>query len=338
MAKYLDTWERDKRSGKLGMLDKIKLALMPEDKTLIGSLDPTTLARGVDWSHWQGDVDFARFVADGDVAAGMPKCSDGKQVVSGDPSDFSTYVDDWFYRNVQKIYDAKRVCGPFHYVQPMLPNYTVAGMIEHNWKAIKKAMDPLAPKKSYHFFVLDVEEKTTTDYNGSDVVLGLRDRCLNDAKLGQVPIVIYTSMNILNYYTKLREQISYPNYSGSLLWMAQWPYNTVTTTTWANMIAAILAKVSIKVLTPGYADWWALQWTSSLILPGCAGRLDQNVFKMTKAQLFTQLGFDPGTTPPPVDPPVDPPPADLTPLWAEIDAIKARMIKLEGHTHGGPLL
>lgn len=328
MGKYLDTWERDKRAGQLSVVDKIRLALLPDDKTLIGTLDPTTLARGIDWSHWQQDIDLAKIKTEGDVAVGMPKSSDGKQVVSGSSSDWTNYVDDWFHRNVQKCYDVRMACIPFHYVQPYLPGYTTTGTVEQNWSAIKKAMDPLVPKKSYHGFCLDMEEKNNTDPNGSEVCLKLRDRCLNDAKLSQVPIIIYTSMSILNYYTALREQISYQGYDKSLLWLAQWPYNTVTTTTWANMIANILAKLSMKVITPGYADWWCLQWTASLILPGCAGRLDQNVFKKTKAQLYAQLGFDPGTAPPP--PPDDPNDTNTDTITrAKFDALAARVKALE---------
>lgn len=299
MAYYLDTWARDRKTGQTTLRQKIKLAFMEEDPTLIGSLEPTSLARGCDWSHWQGDVDVLKWKNEGDVAAGMPKSSDGKQVVSGDPTYPPNYVDDWFYRNVQKLYDARMACLPFHYVQPYFPDYTVLGTVDWNWKVIKQAMDPLTPKVSYHGYVLDFEEKNTTNPNGSDVVLALRDRCLNDTKLSKVPVIIYTSMNILNYYTNLMNQISFDGYDKSLLWLAQWPYNTVTNTTWANMIASILAKLSMKVITPGFVDWWCLQWTSSMILPGCSGRLDQNVFKMTKAQLYNQLGFDPGTTTPP---------------------------------------
>lgn len=331
---YLDTWERDKKLGKLSLMNKIKLRFMVgEDPSLISGLDATQMARMIDWSHWQGDIDLVKIKAEGDVAIGSPKCSDGKQVVTGDPYDYSNYVDDWFYRNVQKCYDTRMACMPFHYMQMGFPDYTNTSVVDVNWKALTKALYPLAPKKSYHAICLDVEEKNANNSNGSEVVLKLRDRIKNDAKLSQVPLVIYTSMSILNYYTVLREQISYKDYNQTLLWLAQWSYNTVTTTTWASMVADILAKLTMKVITPGFVDWWALQWTSSMILPGCAGRLDQNVLKKTKAQVYAQLGFDPGTV---VVPPVDPPSTGEYATKEEVSRIRTTVDTIDAYLKSIP--
>jgi GH25 family lysozyme M1 (1,4-beta-N-acetylmuramidase) len=337
-ARYLDTWELNKHH-KPGLLQKVQLALTPDDKTLIGSLDPTKLARAVDVSHWQGEIDVRRIKDDGDVALLLPKASDGKQVQAGDPTYEKNYVDDYLYRNVQKAYDTKIACAPYHYAQPYLSaDYTVQGTIDWNMETLHAAFDPLVPGKSYQAISLDVEEKTASPLNGSDVILGIIKELGLDPKFNQVPLIIYTSMSVLNYYTKLREQISYQGANRNL-WMAQWVYNTTTTTTWADMISRIMPQINMKVLTPGYANWKFLQWSSSFILPGCAGRMDQNVYNGTKAQLYAWLKFEPGTTPPD-----EPPSGELeerverlesitASLDAEVDTLRTEFVGLRDNLH-----
>jgi GH25 family lysozyme M1 (1,4-beta-N-acetylmuramidase) len=339
MTKYLDTWTRDAKVGKLNLIDRYNLWRMKEEPTLIGTLDPTTLARQIDISHWQGDVDIAKMKAEGDISMVFPKASDGKQVQAGDPTYANNYVDDWLYRNVQKCYDAKIACGPYHYVQPFFPDYTLEGIVAWNMKTLHAALDPLTPKKSYHAIVLDVEEATGTEPNRSDVVLKMMEAIAADPKMSQVPVIVYSSMSMYNsYYPKLRDQLSFPG-ANKNLWMAQWVYNTVTNTTWANVVSTIMPSISMKVLTPGFATWKFLQWSSSLILPGGSGRTDVNFYNGTKAALYSWLGFDPGTVVPP------PPPPPATDLTARVVALETKVAEQEtkltalttkvdaGHTH-----
>lgn len=293
MTQYLDTWSRERSAGRLSrlsLLDRIKLAQMVKVQTLISGLDATQLALMVDISHWQGDVDVARMVRDGRVAMLIPKCSDGKQVQAGDPYDKGSYVDDWFYRNVQKAYDAKIPCMPYHYVQLAIPDYTTEGLADWNYQVLKYALGKIAAKKSYHAICLDVEETNASDLSGSDVVLKLMDKIRSDPDLAQVPLVIYSSMSILNRYTRLREQLSYPG-ANQNLWMAQWVYNTPTTTTWDDFWKVYVPKVDMRVLTPGFANWWGVQWSSSFILPGGSGRTDVSFYRAPKASLYSWLGY-----------------------------------------------
>jgi len=310
MAEYLDSWSLRPRSKALTPGQRLALALRRDaGAQLIGGMDARLMADGVDVSHWQGSVDLARMKREGGIAFCFPKASDGKQVQAGDPYHTPNYIDDRLYENVQKCYESRIVCGPYHYVQPHLTDYTLAGVIDWNWKVIKQAMDPLTPGISYHMFALDVEEKTASATNGSDVVLELRQRIGNDPKLSRVPLVIYTSMSVLNYYVKLREQISYPGAEANL-WMAQWVWNQATSTSWEGLKENYIPKIDMRVLTPGYQTWQFLQWSSSFILPGCGGRTDVNKFKGAAGALFDWLGFD--GEPPKVEEPEEPgQPGDL---------------------------
>jgi GH25 family lysozyme M1 (1,4-beta-N-acetylmuramidase) len=263
----------------------------------------------------------------------MPKASDGKQVQAGDRFNPKNYVDDWLYRNVQKCFDAKIPCAPYHYVQPYLSaDYTVQGTVDWNMQTLHAAFDPLTPKVSYHAIVLDVEEKTASPLNGSDVVLKMMEAIALDPKLSQVPLIIYSSMSVLNYYTKLREQISYPNANRNL-WMAQWVYNTTTNTSWESFWTIYAPKIDMKVLTPGYANWKFVQVSASFILPGGSGRTDISFYNGTRDGLFSWLKFDAGTTPP--EPPPPPPPSGdiavrLAALESNDAAQDARLQALEG--------
>lgn len=298
---YLDTWTRDKKAVRVSAYDRLRIKAMKVDPTLISGLDPAKLALGVDISHWQGTVDFKTLRTDGKVSIVFPKASDGEQVRAGGAYEWTNYVDDYLYKNVQGCYDQRIICAPYHYVQPHFAGYTVKGIADANWTPIKTAMDPLTPGKSYHAFVLDVEEIGGSEPNRSTVVLDLIGRIRNDSKLGKVPLLLYSSNSILtSYYPGLMNQVSY---QGSKvvdgLWMAQWSYNTVTTTTWANFWSVYLPKVEMKVITPGYASWSFVQWSSSFVLPGCAGRMDVNAFKGSEAQLDAWLKFERGVVPPP---------------------------------------
>lgn len=334
---YLDTWTRDAKAGKLSLLDKVKIKAMKVDPSLISGLDPVKLALGTDISHWQGTVDFKTLRTDGKVSIVFPKASDGKQVRDGSPSEWTNYVDDYLYRNVQGCYDNRVICAPYHYVQPHFAGYTVKGIADQNWKAIKTAMDPLVPGVSYHAFCLDVEEIGGSEPNRSTVVMDLISRIRNDAKLSKALLLLYSSNNILvNYYPGLMNQVSY---QGSKvvdgLWMAQWTYNKVTNTTWAEFWSTYLPKVEMKVITPGYAGWSFVQWSSSFVLPGCAGRMDVNAYKASEAHLDAWLGYERGTTPPPPEPEPEP---DLAELVARVAALEEQAHpRVHTHITGGPV-
>lgn len=278
--------------------DKVLSILGVTASGSVSGLDPVTLARIVDISHWEGDADIARMVTEGDIAMAIFKASDGNQLQKGDPTYPPNYVDDWFFRNVDKAYNANIACGVYHYVIPYFANYTVQGVADWNMECLHAALDKLVPKVSYHLIVLDVEEKIGTEPNRSDVVLKMMDAIAKDPKMSKVPLAVYTSVSILDaYYPKLRDQLSYVG-ANKNLWLAQWPVNTAQTITWEYLINTVMPKLSMKVLTPGYADWKILQWASCYTLPGCTAAIDLNFYKGSKAALYTWLGYTPKT---PVD-------------------------------------
>lgn len=327
MTKYLDTWSLERRAGRLSLVDRLRLALMQPEQTLISGLDASKLALMVDISHWQGDVDIARMVREGGIAACLPKMSDGLQVREGGPYELTNYIDDKFYQNLQRCYDAGIPCLPYHYVQVAIPDYTVQDLINWQWKVMDAALSKLKAKVSYHAIVLDVEERNGSDTNTRDVVLGLMAKLREHPEYGKVPVIVYTSMSVLNLYPALRDQLSYQG-ANQNLWLAQWVYNTITTTTWERLKSEYIPKIEMKVLTPGFANWWAVQWSSSFILPGCAGRCDLSFYRSTKEGLWDWLGYGAAQPEEPEDPeepeepedPEDPEPAD-----PEIEATLARI-------------
>jgi GH25 family lysozyme M1 (1,4-beta-N-acetylmuramidase) len=333
MVEYLDTWSQRRTTGELSLIDKIKLRLMQTvEKTLVSGLDATKLARIIDISHWQGDVDIALMVRLGDVAMCLPKCSDGKQVRAGSSSDKTNWIDDRFYENVQKCYDAGIPCGPYHYVQVALPDFTAQDLINWNFEILKLALGKLKAGVSYHLIMLDVEEKNATNSNAATVVMGLIRKIEEDPELSKVPILIYSSISVLNYYPALRDQLSYPGANRNLL-MAQWVFSGSIATTWANLISQYLPKIEMKVLTPGYANWWGVQYSAAFMLEGCAGRLDQSLYRSTKAGLWSWLGYKAPKPPdePPPPPPPPPPPDDLA---AQVAANAADIAKLKAFRQG----
>lgn len=326
MKQYLDIWSESRNAGKLSLAQRLDLALAPKGKTLISGLDQTKLALMIDISHWQGDVNIGQMVSEGKVALCMCKASDGKQVQEGSSTNKANYVDDWLYRNVQKSYDAKIPCIPYHYVQPFFEGYTAQGIADWNMAVLHTALDQLAPKVSYHAICLDVEEKQNTDTNGSDIVLKMMQAIEADPKMSQVPLIIYTSISVLNFFTKLREQISFQGANRNL-WMAQWIWNTTTTCTWEYFWKTIVPQLSMKVLTPGWASWWALQWSASMILPGGTGRTDVSFASRTPEALYKWLDYkaaqpEPDPEPQPTDPELE---ARVQALEDKFAAMKAAL-------------
>jgi GH25 family lysozyme M1 (1,4-beta-N-acetylmuramidase) len=336
MEQYLDTWSRSRtHEGEIiPDVDAVSFALTPTGS--VSGLDPATLALMIDISHWQGDVDLKRMVTEGGIAMCFPKAADGKQVRAGGAFEITNYIDDWFYRNVDKCKAAGIPCGPYFYVQPHLEDYTLPGCIDWNWKVLKAALDPLTPLVSYHAIMLDFEEKTANDTNGRDVMLALIAKIQADPKMSKVPIIIYTSNYILSLYPSLRDALSYKGSAFNLM-LAQWVLNTVTTCTWDHLKTNVLPTLNFKVVTPGYAAWKAVQFSSSFILPGGSGRTDLILGNTSKANWWTWLKFT-STTPEEKPEPDDDP--EITKLWLAVDALKADLEALKNtylnHTHGKP--
>jgi hypothetical protein len=155
--------------------------------------------------------------------------------------------------------------------------------------------------------------------------MGLLDRMAADPEMGKVPAIVYTSMGILNFYPTLRDQLSFQG-AGRNLWLAQWVYNTTTTCTWDAFWSTYVPKIEMKVITPGFASWWGVQWSSSFVLPGGTGRTDVSSISKTPAALnawlkFTPVVVDPDPEPDP-DPDPEPEPTDLTALTARVKALE----------------
>lgn len=321
-GQYLDTWSNRRTVGRLSLLDRIKLARMRPEQTAISGLDASQLALLIDISHWQGDVDIAMMVRDGGIAGCFPKMSDGLQVRPGGAFEVTNYIDDKFYKNVQRCYDAGIPCLPYHYVQLAITDYTVQDLINWQWKVMDAALSKLKAKVSYHAICLDVEERNGSNTNARDVVKGLMDKLATHPEYSQVPVIVYTSMSVLNQYPALSDYLSYQGANRNL-WLAQWVYNVTTTTTWERLRSEYIPKIEMKVLTPGFASWWAVQWSSSFVLPGCTGRTDLSFYRAPKAAMWSWLGYTPAVEPEdPEDPETEEPVGDLSKVLEQLDRME----------------
>lgn len=331
---YHDIWsdKSKQNTGKLSLFNHIKLALQKQVPQLIGGLDPANMAKAADVSHWNGDIDVSKMGID----FLWIKACDGKPI-TGTGSDLNDYVDDKLYRNVQQAYDNKKPCGIYCYVQwNILPGTSNHGVALHHFKILKKAIiGSLIPGKSFHAIALDVEERGASAPNMAEIVLTLWKMIADDPTLSALPIYIYTSISVLDQYVNLREQISWQgaNYNGKpfRLWMAQWAWNSTPriTTTWELIIPNFISKLSMKVITPGYAPWNWLQVAANFILPGCTVNItDLNLFRGTRAALYLEINYTGQVEPPP---PPDDETGEVTRI--EFDALAARVTECEVHKH-----
>lgn len=277
------------------MLEKIKQFLV--QRKLISGLDQTKLACGIDTSHWTGPLS-KELIAGSDFVC--PKATDGYQVRTGNWGDLGTFIDDQFYNTVQLCYDAHVPCIPYHFFEwdYSADQWQIDKIVQHQFDVIKWAFRTLEPKKSYHGLVIDVEVLGDTDTNIRNKLSMLYAMLKNDAKFANVPVVFYTANWVLNTYPALRDWLSYKG-APYLLWLAQWVYTRAWTGTWDDFRAQVLPSINMSVITPGYANWTAVQWSASCKIHGFS--IDVNSWNRTKEDLWNWLDFT--TTPPdPGDP------------------------------------
>lgn len=79
-TQYLDTWSRERNAGKVSAWERLRAGFASgrfarndkAERTLVSGLDARKLALLVDVSHWQGDINLATIVNQGDVAMCLP--------------------------------------------------------------------------------------------------------------------------------------------------------------------------------------------------------------------------------------------------------------------------
>lgn len=312
---------------------------------LVGGMDQNTLAMGADFSHWSGDVPLSFFAMLDFIST---KAVDGHQMYAGGSADKTNYQDMTFHPNVQKAYDAGKPMIPYIYLQWMsdqAPSYCA----QWHYSLFKWATRSLVPGASFHAVAIDVEERGETSTNAKDKVEGLYNLLSSDPALRGMPIIIYTSMNVLSWYPALSDWLSYPGANRNL-WLAQWLYYGGTATTWEEIRTKYIPQMNMKVMTPGSADWRFLQFAGDWAKIGGQSAMDLNFFKGSVEALWHWLGFSqiPSASPSPsasfsTSPSISPsgsispspsgevpPPeyatrADLAAVRAEVEEIKRRL-------------
>jgi lysozyme len=284
-------------------------------------------ALGVDVSHYNGSIDAAR-MRQGGVSFLIAKCGDGKQITPGSAYDVANYVDPRFSDNVQQAYDAGIPCGAYFYFQPGVPQGKTAAD-DFQYQVLKYAMRNKVAGKSFHFLVIDIEEKTNTNTNTRDMIQTFADWIWKDAQFNSVPLLFYTSVGYLNAYPALRDWLAYPA-DPKEMWYAQWVYPATPKiqTTWAELKSRYYPADTAKV--QNYAGWRFWQWASCFYkMEGTGnGEIDLNFYNGTVEQLYTWLKFAPQGQPQPQpepEPEPQPEPVDLSEVHAKLDRILARL-------------
>lgn len=302
---FLDVWSRERSAGRLSLWQRfvrwITGLLARFVPSLIGGLDPASLALMVDVSHWQGpNLDVALMRRDGKISALLPKMSDGFQIRAGVSTDLQNYVDPTFRLNVDKAYKSGIPCIPYHFCQYVKYGYTNDSMVNDQVKIIKEALRGLIPGVSFHGISLDVEVENSTGPNVAYITMGIYKAL--KAAYPNIPIIFYTSLKYLNLYPNWANGICSQGMSYNI-WFAQYVWNTGIVTTWADLWARIIPSLNMSVMRYAFEDWWAVQWTGDRItLPGCYGKIDLNAYHGTEAQLWKWLNFTPPVIPPEPEP------------------------------------
>lgn len=301
MTECLDTWSKKRGAGNIPL--KMRLQLWWKsirrkwfgERSLISGLDPSTLAIILDTSHYDGDYNLKTMRAGG-VSMIITKACDGVRMYGTDNTDLQNYVDKTMRVNIQKCYDVGIPCGVYIYVKTYWSyfySWTNKSIAEHHYNVFKEAVKGLVPGVSYHLIAIDFEEEGQNDYN-TNIILGmLYDLLRKDPAFANLPIIWYSSMRFYNLYPSWMTTIASQGTPHNF-WMAQWAWTTDIVTTWEYLKTNIIAKLDMKVVTPGFATWKIVQVSGDAIkVPGDVGAIDLNLYKGTEAQLYTWLNFVP---------------------------------------------
>lgn len=309
MTEYLDTWMIDrKKFGRLSLWNEIRRRFLPPERTLVSGLDPLKLARYIDVSHYNGEVDIAIVKKKFGISAVMAKCSDGKQTIPGAVNDLNTYTDQKFSYYVQAAADNDLPLIAYPYFQPD---------VWHDNKEYNRqyqAMLYALKNKRIHKIRLDVEQKSVLHHTEiTRRVMQFYDWARVD--FPQIaPPDFYTSVGYLSSVSSLTDSLM----SGDKKYVhyAQWVGSTKYRTTWENILNNVMPKLDMRVMN--YNGWNDLQWTCQYYGMEGVGdhEIDLNLHCGTEASLWKYLNFTPSQPGP--DPEPEPEPGDLAALTARV--------------------
>lgn len=231
--------------------------------------EPTTLARGIDLSHWNGTVRWERVLEKG-IAFSYFKASQGASFKDGR---YSPYMVATAGLTVEMA-DGKRVPflrGPYHFFTPLVDaGVQLSNMVQ----AVQGAASlPELP------WALDVEQRVDTPLYAVRVLEMLRGM---RQVSGRMP-VLYTSPAVYNTYLK---GMGIPWSDFCYLWIAHWDVSLPT-------VPDAWEKWTIWQTGKGKGADYGIQ----------SSEVDLNVFRGSHQALLEWAGYPPEPPPPPTPEP-----------------------------------
>lgn len=195
------------------------------------STEATALAvpiKGIDTSHWQGDIDWSRVPAEYKFV--FVKSTDGAHD-----------VDKTFYRNFIGAWKTKRHVAPYIFVQPLQnPETQIAAFLQEFASTGKKLGDLLLPPALDIEWVYDRMKKNLWNKLTLDQRIDVLARLIGalEKSIGRKPI-IYTSNSFMNesFRKPNGKQVTgnaHVNFGECPLWLNNFPKKIMVPDAWAK--------------------------------------------------------------------------------------------------------
>ena len=212
--------------------------------------------QGIDISHWQGTIDWAKVAASGKRFAFMKASQD------------TGFVDDRYQTNRAQAKANGLKVGAYHFAQPELTLTDTAGTPDPVPDAVAEAdhfIDTATPQSGELIPVLDLEDygKTATDPGLSPTDLRTWVRAFLERVYERTGVraVIYTSPS---FWSTRTANDPWPAANGyQTLWIAHWK----------------VAAPTLPASNWGGLGWTFWQYTNEGTVPGISGRVDLDFYR-----------------------------------------------------------
>jgi hypothetical protein len=262
------------------------------------------------------------------------KCSDGEQMVKGDPTDYATYVDPLFSARCDFAFHTtprRMLFGAYHYFQPGIVT-SPTDDTDPQMRAIRKAL-MINPQTMRHIDALavDFEEyhapggSIETNTNISERLHLFVNRLAADHYMGAVPFLIYTNQSMTKEHSPASDVWIGQKDNPFNMWMAQWLYSSGKWS-WSSIIRP---GSTYKVVTPGFSVGKMVQWAANItgLDNTGGGSVDLSLWMGDEPSLYQFFNasdlLNGSSNPPVVTPPDNPPdnPPDYSPplAWSNED-------------------
>jgi GH25 family lysozyme M1 (1,4-beta-N-acetylmuramidase) len=223
----------------------------PDDTTTTPTPTPTpppppsgpTLTEGIDVSHWQGTIDWARVRAA------------GKRFAYIKSSENTSFVDSKYATNRSKAKAAGLLVGAYHFAQPGTGSGDAVAEADHFVNTARIASGDLVP-------VLDLE--VTNGMSSTALQAWTKSFLTRVYDRTGVRAAIYVSPSF--WSTKMGNSSWFATNGYKVLWIAHWTTGSAPSVPAGNW---------------GGYGWTFWQYTSSGTVPGISGRVDLNRYKGT---------------------------------------------------------